>query len=75
MGQYYKTVNVTKNQFVERKITGKNDFDFAKLTETAWIKNNSMGGLLIGLLFDAQSVAIIPEAWRNLTNDNFVWGA
>lgn len=75
MGQYYKTVNVTKNQFVERKITGKNDFDFAKLTETAWIKNNSMGGLLIGLLFDAQSVAMIPETWHKLTNDNFAWGA
>ena len=73
MGQYYKTVNATKNEVLDDKFNGKNNYK--KLTETAFIQNEDQGGRLIGLLLDDKSVAVLPEQFAKFTAENFPWGA
>lgn len=69
MGQYYKTVNVSKKQAAVLPGEG------IKLMETSWTDNPAMGGLLIGLLLDAQSISCLSPHNRSLTSVGFPWGS
>lgn len=56
MGQYYKTVNVTKQQTIKNRGN-------IKLTEGTFVKHHQKGGDIVGLLLDESSSKILSEKY------------
>lgn len=69
MGQYYQTANISKKEFMTNHDAG------AKLMETAWLRNTHIGGELVGLLLDHESVKSLKDSTKKLTDKNFPWGS